>query len=436
MPARGKNKLTRRAALAGLAGVGGLTVAGQVGPLPDGPLTTPAQAQQPFRPPEEGVPITGKAGPGLEPFDSAMLKIMGRHGVPGAALAIARDGKLVLAKGYGWSNVATGETVKPDTLFGLASLSKPITAVATLKLVEQGSLGLNDRVFDILRNLRAPFGARVDPRVRDITVLQCLNHSGGWDRTVTGDPINWEPQICRAFRLRPPLAASQLIEFILGLPLQFAPGTKAVYSNVGYVILGELIARVSGLSYERFVQDKVLRPMGISRMRLHAGTGRYLLGEALRYLAGSFIPLPPMKLPMLDAAGGWSASVVDLARFLTTLDGSRGEGALSEALRKRMLDPPPAPLKPRDNGTYFGLGWDSVLVKEATFSYFKDGSYQGIRTYMKRLPTGVSWALLYNASLELDPLDAQVASRTVHEVHQLVEGIGKYPRIDLFKEYP
>jgi hypothetical protein len=59
-----------------------------------------------------------------------------------------------------------------------------------------------------------------------------------------------------------------------------------------------------------------------------------------------------------------------------------------------------------------------------------------MRTYMKRKPKGVNWALLYNASMEFDPQDMQTASRTVQEVHQLVEGLGKYPDIDLFKEYP
>jgi len=77
-----------------------------------------------------------------------------------------------------------------------------------------------------------------------------------------------------------------------------------------------------------------------------------------------------------------------------------------------------------------------VLVKGQQFLYFKDGSYQGIRTYMKRLGTGVNWALLYNASMEFDPQDTQIASRTVHEVHDLVEGLGKYPDIDLFKDFP
>jgi hypothetical protein len=84
----------------------------------------------------------------------------------------------------------------------------------------------------------------------------------------------------------------------------------------------------------------------------------------------------------------------------------------------------------------FGLGWDSVLVQGKSFGYFKDGSYQGMRTYMKRLATGVNWALLYNASMEFDPQDQQLAARTVHEVQQLVEHFDKHPDIDLFKEYP
>src|SRR5262245_33096392 len=129
MTARRK-RITRRAALAGL---GGLAAATQVGE---------AQAQQPAPQFDLPVPVKGKAGPGLEPFDTAMLSIMDRHGVPGAALAVARDGKLVLAKGYGWANLSSGIAVQPDTLFGLASISKPFTAVAALKLVEQGKLDL------------------------------------------------------------------------------------------------------------------------------------------------------------------------------------------------------------------------------------------------------------------------------------------------------
>jgi CubicO group peptidase (beta-lactamase class C family) len=220
------------------------------------------------------------------------------------------------------------------------------------------------------------------------------------------------------------------------LPLNFKPGTDAKYSNVGYIVLGEVIAKVSGRSYDRFVIDNVLRPMGIKRAGLHAFDGKYMAGEALRYLAGTMLALPAMLFPMISATGGWSASVVDMARFLTNLDGSRGEPVLSEKTRQLMLEPPPRPLKPRANGTYFGLGWDSVQVKDKTFGYYKEGSYQGMRTFMKRLPNGLNWVLLYNASMEFDPQDMQIAGNTVQEVRKLVENIGKLTDIDLFKEYP
>jgi hypothetical protein len=101
-----------------------------------------------------------------------------------------------------------------------------------------------------------------------------------------------------------------------------------------------------------------------------------------------------------------------------------------------MLEPPPPPIRPRPNGTYFGLGWDAVLVKDRAVSYFKNGSNPGVRTFMKRLPSGVNWALLYNASMEFDPVDMNLVASTVQEVHRLVETFDRYPDLDLFKEFP
>jgi CubicO group peptidase (beta-lactamase class C family) len=461
-----RKRVSRRDLLAGFGfGAGALALAGPVG-------TTPLAAQaKPPRALEEIVPMKGRAGPGLEAFDKAMLQIMDRHGVPGAALALAKEGRLVLAKGYGWANVPAAETVQPLTLFGLGSLSKPITAVATLKLIEDGKLGLDDPVFGLLKDLKPPRGARVDPNLRDVTVRQCLNHSCGWNRTVSGDPINWEPQICRALHLPQPLSSVQFLSFVMTLPLDFKPGTDAHYCNIGYVLLGEVIAKVSGQAYHRYVSDNVLKPMGITRPALHRTDGKYLEGEARRHLAGTIQTLPPMLLPMVDAAGGWSASAVDMVRFLTNLDGSRGKSVLSEKSRQLMVEPPPKPLKPRADGSWFGLGWDFVKVMDKTgasapeskfrrraeaaalrvaepgrvepkrvvgktVSYSKDGSYDGIRAFMKRLPTGVNWALLYNASMNFDPIDAQIATKLIRDVHSQIERFDKYPDIDLFKDYP
>jgi hypothetical protein len=126
---------------------------------------------------------------------------------------------------------------------------------------------------------------------------------------------------------------------------------------------------------------------------------------------------------------------VDMARFLTNLEGSRGPAVLNEKTRRLMIEPPPAPLKVPASGVFTGLGWDSVLVKDNAYTVFKNGSYQGMRTFMKRLPSGLCWCLFYNASMDFDAVDTQIAGTTVQEVRRLVEGIDQYPNIDLFNEY-
>jgi hypothetical protein len=125
-----------------------------------------------------------------------------------------------------------------------------------------------------------------------------------------------------------------------------------------------------------------------------------------------------------------------MVRFLTALDGSRGKPFLSEGTFKQMIDLPPAPLRPRENGTYIGLGWDSVIQNEKGYGYFKDGSWHGMRSYMKRLQTGTSWALLFNASMQPDVLDMKLTSDAVKEVRQEVERLEKFPDLDLFAEFP
>jgi N-acyl-D-amino-acid deacylase len=175
--------------------------------------------------------------------------------------------------------------------------------------------------------------------------------------------------------------------------------------------------------------------MGITAARLNPADGRYAVGAALRYLAGSFVVLPALRFPMIDATGGWLASAVDMAKFLANLEGTRGKPVLSEESLRVMRAAPPAPLKPRENGTYFGLGWDSVFTEGKNYGYFKDGCYQGMRTYMKRLTNGVNWVLVFNASMEFDQTDMQLAGSAIQEVRKHVEQIEKHPDLDLFKDF-
>src|SRR5262249_19003342 len=155
-----------------------------------------------------------------------------------------------------------------------------------LKLVEEGKLSLDQQAFALLKPLKPPPGARVDPRLLRITIRQLLNHSGGWDREKNGDPINWSLQISRRLGVPMPINEDHLIRFMLAVPLDFDPGTRQVYTNFGYVTLGQIVARVSGQPYEQYVRKTVLGPMGIKAMRMHDRENRYFKGEARRYNAG------------------------------------------------------------------------------------------------------------------------------------------------------
>jgi hypothetical protein len=135
-------------------------------------------------------------------------------------------------------------------------------------------------------------------------------------------------------------------------------------------------------------------------------------------------------------AGGWTASAVDRVRFLTALDGSRGKPFLGEKTFKQMIDLPPAPLMPRENGTYIGLGWDSVIQNEKGYGYFKDGSWHGMRSYMKRLQNGTSWVMLCNARMQPDVLDRKLPTDAVKDIRQAVERLEHFPDIDLFAGFP
>jgi len=397
-------------------------------------LASQASAQPPQS--IDGWPVTGKAASGTEALDEAIVGIISRHGIPGASLAITKDGKLLVARGYGWANLATREPVKPDTLFGIASLSKTFTAAAILKLVEQGKLSLDDHPFKLLAQIKPLNGAKVDPRIYQITVRQLLNHSGGWDAQKSGDPVTWTTKLQMQRGDTRPVSSEYLISHTMSIRLDFDPGTDSKYSNFGYIVLGEVIEKASGQPYEKYVQEHVLIPAGAKSGKLHPLNAGYFKNEARRYLAGNPEALPPWKQKYSDAAGGWAISAVDMARFLTALDGSRGKALLGDKVFQSMIAQPPKPLGPRQNGTHVGLGWDSVLLPEKQFAYFKDGSWFGMRSYMKRLPNGVNWALFFNASMQPDSQDLRTVADAVRDARQHIEKIERYESsTDLFKDY-
>jgi N-acyl-D-amino-acid deacylase len=379
------------------------------------PRTNPPLADQ------GRLPVTGEADDGLQHLDRVMRETLEKRGIPGAQLAIAKDGKLILARGYGLADVAAGEAVQPTALFNLASCSKPFASVAILQLVDEGKLRLDDRAFRLLPQLKPPPGARVDPRVNDITLRELLQHTSGLERKPFGK-----------------LKFRSLDEYVgrcLARPLLFAPGTDARYSNLGFLIPRLVVRQVTGEDFGRYVREQVLRPMGIRDMVV-AANEEYVPGEVRRYSAGGRRPITAQPV-LIPGAGCWRASAVDVVRFLTGLDGSRGKPLLSAQAMKEMLAMPPSSVPPRKNGSHFGLGWDGVQATPDGPLYHKNGGLPGISTFMEHLPNGVDWAVCFNGSrAEEDDENPEEKGPPYKAIKEAVEHTDRWPGgPDLFAKY-
>ena len=277
-------------------------------------LILTAQAEPREEKPAGDLPVTGKANPNLASFDRVMEKVVREHHVPGAALAVARNGRIVYARGYGYADLDKKEPVEPNALFRIASVTKPFTAVAVLQLVESGKLHLNDKVFHVLE-LKAPADPKIkfDERWKQITILELLQHRGGWDRDKSFDPMFRSPAICKEMKVKPPADQEAIIHYMLRRPLDFNPGERYAYSNFGYCLLGRVIEKVSKKGYEDYVKEKVLAPLGIVRMR----QGRTLANERakgeVKYYDGEGIAImgPHIGKKQPEPYGCWCLESMD-----------------------------------------------------------------------------------------------------------------------------
>jgi N-acyl-D-amino-acid deacylase len=362
-------------------------------------------------------PVTGAAVPGLESFDRLMAGFVREHEVPGAALAVGRGGRVVYARGFGHADRARREAVAPDASFRIASVSKPLTAVATLQLVERGRFGLDDPAFAML-DLEPALepGRTVDPRLPRITVRQLLQHTAGWDRDASFDPIGRVRAMARALGAGPPVSPEGVVRYTMGLPLDFDPGARMAYSNVGYLVLGRLIAKYGGAPYETYVRDHVLKPLGIDRMRLGRGaveeraagevsyfdregrTGPAVVGPHL----GRVVPLTDgaENLDGFEAHGGWIASAPDLVRLAQAFDVPEACPILKPDTIATMFARPEgaAGFEPdgRPRAAYYGCGWNVRPVGRRGRNTWHGGLIAGTSALLVRRHDGLDWAVLFN----------------------------------------
>jgi N-acyl-D-amino-acid deacylase len=366
---------------------------------------------------------TGDTDAAFAGFDAAMGRFMQQAGIPGGALAVFKQGRLLYARGYGWVDVAGRVPVQPTSLFRIASVSKPITSAAIFTLVQEGRLDLDARAFRLL-NLRPALkqGNRVDPRLWQITVRQLLEHTAGFDSNESVEPMIDNDElpsttIAAAVGVRSPPGPGAIVRYMMGRPLDFEPGTRYAYSNFGYCVLGRVIEKVSGQSYERYVRSRVLAPLGITRMRLGRTRLRDRAPGEVRYYDLQEPPVPSVfpedrgkKVPWpyggfyleaMDAHGGWLASAVDLARFAAALDYPPGKPLLTSAsLRVMQARPgPPVNWESEDSsGRYFyACGWEARQDgRVGRITYFHSGYLNGEYALLVRRADGSGWAALFN----------------------------------------
>ncbi len=353
--------------------------------------------------------------------------------IKGASVAVAREGKLLYARGFGYTSLSDSVPVEPYHRFRIASVSKLVTAVAIMKLQEEGRLSVYDHVFGpdgILDD--TIFAHPKDRRVFDITVAHLLSHEGGWSQRY-GDQMFMPDVIARSLDIPMPVDIKDIIRFTLKKNLHFTPGTGQSYSNLGYSILGLVIEKVSGTDYETYCRREVLEPLGIFDMAIgHNLPEQALPLEVSYYEVDNAQPKPSVygtgemlpasrggnDIETLGAAGGWVATAPDLMRLLLAVDGfERPKDFLSQESIKFMTDV--------YNG-YAPVGWRATLTNG---SWWRTGSFPGTSAMMKRMPDGTAWVVLTNSSAWNGP---EFTSDIDQMMAKFLARVKEWPQKDLF----
>jgi CubicO group peptidase (beta-lactamase class C family) len=283
--------------------------------------------------------LTAQVAQAVEPY-------VAQDKFPGISVAVVRHGHVVLARGYGVSNVGSSSPVEADTRFDIGSVTKTFTAIGVLMLYQQGQgtsrpLDLDAPIGQYLHNTRT---FKLPPRWAHVTTRELLDMSSGI-RDVGGSRP-WESQLAS----------------IANAPLLYTPGTKSSYSSANYDLLGELIEQWTGEKYATFVQNEILNPLGLSQTRVLGGSAT-VPDQAVGYAASRHGKWPKDKLQngaAMYAAAGMVSTAEDMGNYMVALLGGQ---LLSPATYAMMWSTTPRPQysAPTSIPATRGLGWDNVI---------------------------------------------------------------------------
>lgn len=391
------------------------------------------------------MPVTGKDVPQLAVYETLLRPVFEKWKVPGAAVAISDQGRLVYARGFGFADRENWIPVQPTSMFRFASISKTLTGMTILKLVEEGKLSLDARFMDLIPNLQPATTTAPDPRMRQVTVRQLLMHIEGFDRDIENDHAIYFNTASRLFNA--PVSKDLMTRYVISQKLDFEPGTKYAYGNSAYQILGRIIERITGKPYEDAVREKILTPSGATGIR----TGRALTEgrypDEVKYydypgaplVASPTVPGSPKPAPrpyaniwpeMSDSYGGMVGNAVDLMKYVNALDGRRGTPILNPNTINSIPQRPPAPVTV-NNTIWTGLTW-RINPITGGFHWWHSGGASGTRNLLARRQNGRAWVILTNTRPEDEDsiLDDFFAAMATAEAR-----VTSWPTHDLFADF-
>lgn len=335
--------------------------------------------------------------------DDFVTRLLEKKQIPGLALLVVQDGRIVKERGYGFANLEHKVPVIPETVFQSGSMGKQFTATAVMILVEEGKVSLEDRVSKYL--------GKVPGKWKDITVRNLLTHTSG-----LGD----YPE---DFDFRKDLTEDEEFEIIKKQPLLFHPGEKWSYSNLGYVTLGILIHKISGKFYGDFLQERVFQPLGMTSTRVISEADLVPNRAAGYEVVKGQIKNQEWVSPALNttADGSLYFNIVDLARWDEAL-------YTEKLLKKTSLDQMWTPVKLNNGSSYpYGFGWG--FAKAGGHRLIEHGgSWQGFRSQICRYVDDRLTVVVLANSAEADP---SFVAHYVAGVYLPAVALPKHVRIDV-----
>lgn len=283
---------------------------------------------------------------------------------PGAIVLVIKDGHTLFRKAYGEADILTHTPLSPDMAMPIGSMTKQFTAVAVMLLAESGKLSVSDPISRYL--------AMYPTHGKVITVENLLTQTSGIPDYVTTP--DWPSNMGRE------TSTQALLDTFSQWPLNFEPGAKYEYSSSNYILLGAIIEKVSGLTYAKFLEQRIFIPLGMD----NTGYGDRIRGNAAlasghTLIEGGFVHSAPVSPSQLYSAGGMMSTVDDLARWNEAIDAGR---LLSAASWKKMF----TPYRPKEGESEYGYGFQINNSWQNTTTIRHGGRIPGFETFAMRLP--------------------------------------------------